>query len=221
MSDRFEQYVELLSGYEKANVIGTRDPDTLLLEHVLDSLSCFLFQPLWQAQTLADVGSGAGFPGIPIKVISPGLRATLIESTRKKADFLRQATRHLDLKDVCIRNQRVEEVAAEPDQRGSYDVATARAVAPLSILAEYCVPLIREGGHVIAMKGAPSQTELVEGRRAAERIGARITELIAVPIHRELRARDRTLIILQKVRPTPDGYPRKAGTARKRPLGKA
>ncbi len=220
-SDRINQYVELLGGYDKANVIGTRDPDALLLDHVLDSLSCFLFQPLWVAQTLADVGSGAGLPGIPLKLMSPDLRTTFIESTGKKASFLNYATQNLGFDDVYVKNQRVEEVAAELDQRASYDTVTARAVASLPVLAEYCVPLVREGGHVIAMKGVLSEAELFEGKRAAEQIGARITGVMAVPMLREMRARDRTLVILQKMRPTPEGYPRRAGTAKKRPLGTA
>jgi 16S rRNA (guanine527-N7)-methyltransferase len=219
LADRLDQYVELLSSYDEANVVGTRDPDNLLLDHILDSLSCFLFHPLWQAQTLADVGSGAGLPGIPLKVVSPNLRATLVESVGKKARFLCHAVQHLGLEDVSIKNQRVEEVAVERDLRESYDIATARAVASLPILAEYCVPLVREGGYVIAMKGSPSAEELREGERAAECVGARLADVIEVSMLQEVRAKERRLIILQKVRATPERYPRRVGAAKRRPLG--
>ncbi len=212
-------YAGLLSSYDTANVIGTRDPDTLLLDHVLDSLSCFLFRPLWQARSLVDVGSGAGLPGIPLKIASPKMSTTLIESTGKKARFLELATQTLGLSDATVKNQRVEEVAFEQDQRSGYDVATARAVSSLPVLAEYCVPLIREEGHVIAMKGELSAKELEKGERAAAKLGARLVEIISVPMNPEMRARDRNLVILQKVNPTPDAYPRRAGRATRRPLG--
>lgn len=217
--DSLTPYVELLSSYDKANVVGTRDPKTLMLDHVLDSLSCFLFRPLWQARSLVDVGSGAGLPGIPLKIALPKLSTTLIESTGKKARFLELATQTLELGDAIVKNQRVEEVAFEPDQRSGYDVATARAVSSLPVLAEYCVPLIREGGHAIAMKGVISAEELEKGERAAKKLGAQIVEVISVPLHPGMRARDRNLVILRKEHPTPDAYPRRAGRATRRPLG--
>src|SRR5215208_7252742 len=100
--DRLLKYARLLASYEKANVIGTRDLDRILLDHVLDSLSCFLHQPLWEARRLADVGSGGGLPGIPISIVRPNLRTTLIESTGKKADFLRHAAEQLALRNLEV-----------------------------------------------------------------------------------------------------------------------
>lgn len=214
-----EPYIELLSSYDKANVVGTRNPTELLLNHVLDSLSCFLFRPLWQANSLVDVGSGAGLPGIPIKIASPSLSTTLVESTGKKARFLQLAVKHLGLHHTLVQDQRVEKVAFQPDQRSNNDIATVRAVSSLPVVAEYCLPLVRESGHVIAMKGAISNDELNNGGRAASQLGGRIMQVIEVSMHPEARVRDRNLVILQKIQPTPEKYPRREGTPTRRPLG--
>jgi 16S rRNA (guanine527-N7)-methyltransferase len=142
----------------------------------------------------------------------------LIESTGKKARFLRLAVQQLGLANVHIENKRVEELAFEHDQRAGHDLVTVRAVASLPVLAEYCVPLLRDEGYVIAMKGAISPEEFLQGERAAQKIGARLIEVITVPMHQKMRARDRRLVILQKVRPTPKRYPRRAGMPKQRPL---
>ena len=212
-------FVELLGSYDKANVVGTRNPAALLLDHVLDSLSCLLYDPLLEASSIVDVGAGAGLPGIPLKIASPKLRTTLIESTGKKARFLQFATKQLGLSDVFVINRRVEEVALQPDQRSCHDIAVSRAVSSLPVLAEYCVPLVREQGSVVTMKGEISRDELQKGMRAATQLGARLIEIKRVPLHPHVRARKRNLLILRKVGPTPEKYPRRAGIATKRPLG--
>lgn len=217
--ERLNGYTNLLSCYREARIVGTRDSDAILLELVLDSLSCLLFGPLWKARNLADVGSGAGLPGIPISLVREELRVTLIEATRKKTEFLRLAARDLALDGIEVVNGRAEEVGRMRDRREHYDVVTVRAVASLQVLAEYCLPLVREGGYVVAMKGIVAEPELKAGSIAAEHLGARVKEVLKVPLLDELRARHRTLVVLEKVRPTPDAYPRKPGMARKRPLG--
>src|SRR5215210_4878497 len=133
---RLEAFARLLSDYEEANVIGTRTLRGILLDHILDSLSCFLFEPLNAARYLVDVGSGGGLPGIPIKIVAPELEATLVESTAKKAHFLRRAVQTLSLDGATVTNARVEEIARTESYRGAYDIATARAVARLSVVAE-------------------------------------------------------------------------------------
>jgi 16S rRNA (guanine527-N7)-methyltransferase len=149
--DRLERYARLLASYEKANVIGTRDLDRILLDHVLDSLSCFLHEPLWEAGRLADVGSGGGLPGIPISIVRPDLRTTLIESTGKKADFLHHAAEQLALGNLEVLNARVEDIGRTQGQRGVCGIVTIRAVARLSVVAEYCVPLLEVGSQALAM----------------------------------------------------------------------
>jgi 16S rRNA (guanine527-N7)-methyltransferase len=214
-----EEYARLLSSYEEANVIGTRDLRGVILDHVLDSLSCFLFKPLGAARGLVDVGSGGGLPGIPIKIVEPRLRAVLVEATGKKARFLRHVVENLSLEDVQVTNARVEEVARTGVHRGAYDVATVRAVARLAVVAEYCVPLLRVGGHVVSMKGRLEEDEIGEGERAAAELGARVFDLIRVPRLQGLEKKERTLVILEKVEETPEKYPRNVGVPAKKPLG--
>jgi 16S rRNA (guanine527-N7)-methyltransferase len=217
--DRLLEFARLLGSYEHANVIGTRDPRSILVDHILDSLGCFLFAPLLQARRIADVGSGGGLPGLPIKIAQPALRATLLESTGKKARFLRHAIERLTLDGVKVIDGRVEEVAHVSGYRGTHDVVTARAVARLSVVAEYCVPLLKVGGHVISMKAKLETEELSEGVRAAESLGARVSEVLQVPHLPQVGAKERRLVILEKVRETPGKYPRKVGVPAKKPLG--
>ena len=214
-----EGFARSLSDYEKANVIGTRAVRAIVLDHVLDSLSCFLFEALDVAKRLADVGSGGGLPGIPIKIAAPQTQVTLVESIAKKARFLQRAVDELSLQDAVVLDARVEDVSRTEAHRGAYDVATARAVARLSVVAEYCVPLLRVGGHAISMKGRLEDEELSEGERAAERLGARVTTLIQVPRLPEIGNKERRLVILEKVEATPWEYPRNVGVPAKKPLG--
>jgi 16S rRNA (guanine527-N7)-methyltransferase len=214
-----EAFARMLSDYVEANVIGTRDLRGILLDHVLDSLSCFLFEPLGDVRRLVDVGSGGGLPGIPIKIAGPELEATLVESTAKKARFLRRVVETLSLEGVTVTNARVEEIARSEAYRGAYDIATARAVARLSVVAEYCVPLLEVGGYVISMKGRPDGGEISEGERAAEKLGARVAKLIRVSRLPELEEKERCLVILEKVEETPREYPRNVGVPAKKPLG--
>jgi 16S rRNA (guanine527-N7)-methyltransferase len=216
---RLEAYARLLAGYEEANVIGTREVGRILLDHVLDSLSCFLFRPLADAGRLADVGSGGGLPGMPIKICAPGMWVTLIESTGKKARFLRRVVDELSLTGTEVVNARVEDASRMVEHRGLYDVTTARAVARLSVLAEYCVPLLKVGGWVVSMKGRLPDEELSECERAAEKLGARVSELIRVPHLPEVGEKERRLVVIQKVRETPRKYPRNVGVPAKKPLG--
>jgi 16S rRNA (guanine527-N7)-methyltransferase len=209
----------LLSGYEEANVIGTRVLHEILLDHVLDSLSCFLFEPLRATRRLADIGSGGGLPGIPIKIAAPQLEATLVESTAKKARFLRRAVDTLSLDETTVANARVEEIARTQAYRGAYDIATARAVAGLSVVAEYCVPLLKVGGYAISMKGKLEAEELAQGERAAEKLGARVSAQIRVPRLPQIEQKERCLVILEKMEETPEEYPRNVGVPAKKPLG--
>jgi 16S rRNA (guanine527-N7)-methyltransferase len=216
---RLERFARILRDYEEANVIGTRELSSIILDHILDSLSCFLCEPLGVAHRLADVGSGGGLPGVPIKIVEPELRTTLVESTAKKVHFLHGATENLALEGVEVMNARVEEIARLDEYRGTYDVATARALARLSVVAEYCVPLLRVGGCVISMKGRLEDEETAEGERAAELLGARVSDLIRVPRLPEIEKKERCLVIIEKLGETPEEYPRKVGVPAKKPLG--
>jgi 16S rRNA (guanine527-N7)-methyltransferase len=216
---RLQEYARRLALYDRANVIGTRDLDRILLDHVLDSLSCFLHEPLFRARRLADVGSGGGLPGIPINIMRPDLPTTLVESTGKKVMFLQHAVDGLDLKGVEVANTRVEDLGRTRAHRGAYDVVTCRAVARLSVVAEYCVPLLETGGSAIAMKGRLEPEEFAEGNRAVDALGAKVAATTKVPMLPEVGEKERNLIILEKIRETPARYPRRRGLVAKRPLG--
>ncbi len=216
---RLHEYARHLALYDRANVIGTRDLERILLDHVLDSLSCFLHAPLFRARRLADVGSGGGLPGIPIKIIRPDLATTLVESTGKKARFLQHAVDGLDLKGVEVANTRVEDLGRTLAHRGAYDVVTCRAVARLSMVAEYCVPLLETGGCAIAMKGRLEPQEFAEANRAVAALGAKVAATTRVPMLAEVGEKERHLVILEKIKETPARYPRRPGILAKRPLG--
>ena len=213
------EFVRLLAYYDRANVIGTRDLDQIVLAHVLDSLSCFLYEPLFHAGRFADVGSGGGLPGVPIKIMKPDLTTTLVESTGKKARFLQYVVDNLALENTEVANARAEDLGQAKTHRGAYDVVTSRAVARLSVVAEYCVPLLNVGGCAISMKSRLEPDELSEGSRAGEALGARVAEIIRVPMLPEIGEKERNLIILEKIRETPAQYPRRPGAAAKKPLG--
>src|SRR5829696_2399534 len=214
-----QEYAGLLASYDLANVVGTRDVDRILTDHVLDSLSCFLHEPLFRAGRLADVGSGGGLPGIPIKILRSDLAITLVESTGKKARFLRHAADGLSLRSVEVANTRVEDLGRTRTHRGAYEVVTCRAVARLSVVAEYCVPLLETGGCAIAMKGRLEPEEFAEGNRAVDALGAKVAATTKVPTLPEVGEKARQLVILEKIRETPARYPRRPGIVTKRPLG--
>ncbi|MBA2712387.1 MAG: 16S rRNA (guanine(527)-N(7))-methyltransferase RsmG [Rubrobacteraceae bacterium] len=213
------EFAQLLASYDRANVIGTRDLDGILLSHVLDSLSCFVYEPLFRAGRLADVGSGGGLPGIPIAIVGQDLETTLIESTGKKAAFMRYAVESLGLEGVRVANERVEYLGRTGEHRGAYDIVTCRAVARLSVVAEYCVPLLEVGGRVIAMKGRLGPEELSEGSSAEGVLGATVAEVKHVPMLPEVGQKERNLVIIQKTGETPARYPRRAGVVARKPLG--
>lgn len=212
-------YARLLAEYEAANVIGIRDVPTILRDHILDSLSCLLAEPVRGARTLADIGAGGGLPGIPLVIACPQLEVTLVEATGKKAHFLQQVVSRLSIDGAEIVNARVEEVGHIRGRRGFYDVTTARALAPLPVLLEYCLPLTRRGGHVVAMKSMPGRDELEAGEKAAGILGAELVEEIGVTFLPEIPAKQRRILVFSKRESTPPAYPRRAGIPKKRPLG--
>lgn len=213
-----EAFSWLLHSYEEANVIGTRDLQRIMVDHVLDSLSCLLCEPTREDGRLVDIGSGGGLPGIPLAIANPNLATVLVESTGKKARFLRYAVESLSVETEIV-NARVEEYARGVGERGSFDLATSRALARLSVVLEYCVPLLRVGGYAVSMKGRLEEGELGEGKRAADTLGARIVEVIRVRMLPEIGQKERHLVVFEKVRETPAKYPRGVGVPAKRALG--
>jgi 16S rRNA (guanine527-N7)-methyltransferase len=216
---RLQSYASLLSRYEKANVIGTRDSEEILHRHVLDSLSCLLFAPLFTARRVADIGSGGGLPGVPLAIVLPGAEVTLLEATGKKAAFLRYVSEELELANIRVANTRVEEFAREEAHRATFDVCTVRALARLSVVAEYSIPLLRVGGTVVTMKGRLDAEERDEGVRALDKLGGRVREEVPVRYSSDEERGERRLLLVEKISETPGGYPRRTGVPARNPLG--
>ncbi len=216
---RLRAYAELLIGYELANVIGVRDRDRVLLEHIVDALSCVTTGHIVPGTRLIDVGAGGGLPGIPLLISRFGLSGALLEATAKKARFLTTVVKELELGQVIVVNQRAELAARSAAYRDSFDVAVARAVAPLPLLVEYCAPFVRAGGVIIAMKGRPSEDELRQGVAAAEELNAILEAIHPVEFRPEMVQKARKLIVFRKTAPTPKRFPRRVGLARQKPLG--
>jgi 16S rRNA (guanine527-N7)-methyltransferase len=215
---QFERYQTLLLAWnQKLNLTAITDPAVIAIRHFLDSLTCATVTGDLTGQSLVDVGTGAGFPGIPLKILYPGLHVTLAESIQKRTDFLAAVTAELVLQNVTIIAERAEAVGQNPLYREQFDWAAARAVAAMPVLAEYLLPLCKVGGHMLAQKGesAPEETE-----QAAEAIeilgggGAAITEINLPGVENR-----HYLVVVKKVRPTPEKYPRRVGVPGKRPIG--
>ncbi len=212
----FGVYAGLLSTWNaRFNLTAFRDPEAVRVGHFLDSLSCM---PLLGDATgaLVDVGSGAGFPGLALKIAAPKLRLTLVESAAKKARFCERVADELGLDSVTVLAERAEVVGQDPAHRETYDWAVARALAPMPVLAEYLLPLVRLGGGALAQKGAGGQAEAQEALGAIETLGGRLSqvETVTLPGLSDLRS----IVVLEKERPTPERYPRRTGVPSKRPL---
>jgi 16S rRNA (guanine527-N7)-methyltransferase len=206
---------ELIQRNTSVNLTAITDPVDIAHKHFLDSWTAFGVRRWTGRERVIDVGSGAGFPGLALRIAKPGVRATLVESVGKKARFLEDVSALLGLTDVEVRNERAEALGRE--RRDRYDVATARAVGTLGQVIEYLLPFVRVGGDAIVWKGRLEQ-ELPGARKAATAIGGEIARIVPTS---ELGVGDvlpgRNLVVIRKVRPTPLRYPRTAAEARRRP----
>ncbi len=223
------RYAEMVREWnERLNLTAIVEPEAMAARHFVDSLTALLafrepgWSPTpmtWPSRRLVDVGTGAGFPGLVLKLAWPALELTLIEATGKKARFLENVVRSLALQSVTILARRAEEVGQDPAHREQYDGAIARAVADLPVLLEYLLPLVRIGGIAVAMKGPEVEEEIAAAYRALELLGGRLQErrALAWPPHLP----PRTLLIFEKIAPTPAKYPRRPGIPEKRPLREA
>ncbi len=212
-----ELYERELSDWNtRLNLTAIRDPQEIHIKHFLDSLTCLLVMRESPPGALIDVGTGAGFPGIPLKIIFPKMQLTLVESVGKKAEFCRHVVNILDLTAVEVIQERAEALGHDLRYRGRYDWAVARAVAILPILAEYLLPFVRVGGNMLAMKGESGPAEAHSAEHAIKILGGHLRQLMRVTLPGV--AEERYLVIVNKVAATPSGYPRKVGVPAKRPL---
>jgi 16S rRNA (guanine527-N7)-methyltransferase len=211
-ADRLGLLLELVAA-EPSSITAVREPAQGVDVHVADSLVALELLEARDARRIADLGSGGGFPGLALAIALPDAHVALVESVGRKVAFLRTAIERVELSNASAIQARAEEW---PEGIGAHDLVTARALAPLSVLIEYAAPLLEVGGSLVAWKGARDLAEEHDGRAAAVALG--MGDLAIRPVRPFLGARDRHLYLSSKVSDTPPGYPRRPGTARKRPI---
>jgi 16S rRNA (guanine527-N7)-methyltransferase len=212
-------YRELVAWNEKFNLTAITDYDQVQVKHFLDSLTCLLAVqgPRSEVRGRAiDIGAGAGFPGLPLKIVCPGLQLTLLEATSKKVGFLEHIVSRLELTGVEVIRGRAEELGRDVAHRESYDLALARAVAELPVLVEYALPFCRLGGLFVAQKGAEGDAEARAAEGAIATLGGALRRIVHLELPR--LAEPRSLVVIEKIAPTPEKYPRRPGIPSKRPI---
>lgn len=209
-------YKTLVKWNEKINLTAITEKEEVYLKHFYDSLTAAFYFDFTKPIKLCDVGAGAGFPSIPIKIAFPHVDITIVDSLNKRITFLKHLAEQLALNDVQFIHDRAESFGQQKEHREAYDVVTARAVARMSVLSELCLPLVKKNGTFIAMKGINGQAELLEGEKAITVLGGKVMDVhqFALPIEDS----ERTIILIKKIKQTPKKYPRKAGTPNKSPI---
>jgi 16S rRNA (guanine527-N7)-methyltransferase len=214
---QFEMYYELLVEWnEKMNLTAITEKEEVYLKHFYDSVTAGFFFDFNQPITVCDVGAGAGFPAIPLKICFPEIRLTVVDSLNKRIGFLQHVVDELELEHVTMHHDRAETFAHRPEFREKFDLVMARAVARLSVLSELCLPLAKKNGHFLAMKGANLPEEVKDGEKAVRLLGGKIKDIhsFSLPIEES----ERNIVIIDKVKETPKKFPRKPGTPNKSPI---
>ena len=212
---KFNRYMELLIEWnEKINLTAITDPEEIILKHFIDSLTIYKY--IKEDSKIVDVGTGAGFPGIPLSIVDSSLKITLVDSLNKRLIFLEDVIKELELHNVELVHARAEEFGQNKKYRESFDVATSRAVANLSTLAEYLIPLVKINGKCICMKASEAKQEIEEAKKAINFLGGAIEKIEEFDLPNSDIGR--TIIIITKEKGTPNKYPRKPGTPSKEPI---
>lgn len=215
--DQLLKYKDILLEWnQKMNLTAIDEEKEVMIKHFLDSLSCIQTKYLKTEGSMIDVGTGAGFPGVPLKIALPSVKLTLLDSLKKRIGFLEEVCKETDLNDVNFVHGRAEDFGQNKDYREQYDYAVSRAVAALNILVEYCLPFVKVGGYFICQKGPGLIEELPEAKNAIKALGGEVVEQIAVT----LPFSDIThhILVIKKIKQTPTKYPRKAGKPSKEPI---
>lgn len=213
--DRFDSYARLLVDWnEKINLTAITEPDEIVIKHFVDSLSVFSAVEIPEGAKVIDVGTGAGFPGVVMLIARPDLDITLMDSTNKKLNVIRDILENIGL-EANVVHKRAEEAGQSKDYRESYDFATARAVSNLRDLSEFCLPFVKVGGCFISMKSAKADEEIEEGRKAISVLGGKIREKKTFELE---TAGERTIILIEKSSSTPVKYPRASAKMAKNPI---
>lgn len=211
--DRFDTYATLLVEWnEKMNLTAITEPEEIEVKHFLDCLMLAKYFDLSDTKTVVDVGAGAGFPSMPLLIYKPDLCLTMMDALNKRLTFLDTALQNISL-DANLIHARAEDSGREEKHRERYDLATARAVAPMNVLAEYCLPFVKVGGYFVALKGSNDDTE--EAKNAIEVLGGEIVDSVSYKLN---GTEPRSIIIIKKVSQTPTQYPRKSKKIQTKPL---
>ena len=212
--EQFDQYAQFLVEYnEKVNLTAITDPEGIEVKHFLDSLMLLKAVELPEGASVIDVGTGAGFPSVPAKIVRDDLRLTLLDGLNKRIVFLGELSRRLGQENTAL-HARAEE-AARGELREQFDLATARAVADLRVLAEYCLPFVKVGGCFAALKGGDIEEELDEAKYAVRQLGGKVESVEKFDLPGGL---SRSIVVIRKVKPTPAKFPRPSGKIKKNPL---
>ena len=215
---QFQTFYQLLIEWnEKMNLTAITEKEEVIAKHFFDSITPSFFLPFTN-QAMIDIGAGAGFPSIPLKICFPDLKLTLLDSLNKRISFLQTVSNELGFKHMEFIHGRAEDYGQNKDHREKYDYAIARAVAKLNILSEFALPFVKIDGKMIALKGDPTNTEIeiVESKKAIEQLGGKLNQTKTLNLPNNYGSR--IIVVLNKKSKTPNQYPRKAGTPSKKPL---
>lgn len=215
--DKFIKYMRLVQEWnEKINLTAITEDEEFVKKHFIDCIKAFKSEEIKNAKTLIDVGTGAGFPGVPIAIMRDDLEVTLLDSLNKRINFLNLVVKELDLKNVTTIHSRAEDGARKAELREKFDVATSRAVANMAVLSEFCLPYVKVGGNFVALKGPAIEEELKNSTNALGVLGGKLKDVLEVTI--EDTDLKHNIVVVDKKKECPKTYPRKAGTVTKKPI---
>lgn len=215
--EQFSTYYSLLVKWnDKVNLTAITEKNEVYLKHFFDSITPAFYTNFNEPLTLCDVGAGAGFPSIPLKICFPNIQLTIVDSLKKRINFLKTLAKELNLKNIEFHHSRAEDFAQQKDFREKFDRVIARAVARTSVLSELCLPLTKVGGQFIVMKGSKGEEELVNAKAAIKRLGGKTVDRYSFTLPKE--ESERTLYFIEKVKQTPKRYPRNPGTPQRKPI---
>lgn len=215
--NKFIQYKDLMKEWnEKVNLTAITDDREIIIKHFIDSIKAFEFKNLNGSVKIIDVGTGAGLPGIPIKIMNDNAEVLLLDSLQKRINFLNEVIEKLKLESIKTIHGRAEDLGVNLNYREKFDVAISRAVANMAVLAEFCLPFVKKNGYFIALKGPAVQEELDEAKKAISMLGGKIEQVVQI----DFKDSDfkHNLVIIKKIKGTPKQYPRRAGTVTKNPI---
>ena len=214
---QFTDFYEYLVEKNKVtNLTGITEFQEVLIKHFLDSLACVKAVDMSRIKRIMDIGTGAGFPGVPLKIAFPHLEACLLDSLKKRVNFLEETFQMLKLENITAIHGRAEEYAKNKQYRETYDLCVSRAVSNLATLSEYCLPYVKTGGYFISYKSGTVQEEVEQAQKAVKILGGKIQDVVYFQLpDSEIQ---RSLVVIEKIKATPGRYPRKAGTPLKEPL---